>query len=123
MYSKQEAFDTAMEKLLAQGCVSADEDGQCLYRNPNGNKCAIGHLIPDEFYDPLFEGRPAFNVVEALEINGYKMFYIDRPDYVFANSMQRYLHDDLRNELNFIEALRIESKKFATTWGLEYKYE
>lgn len=30
--------------------------GSCCYRAPNGNKCAVGCLIPDGQYDPEFEG-------------------------------------------------------------------
>lgn len=29
---------------------------QCVYRNADGNKCAVGCLIPDELYDPVMEG-------------------------------------------------------------------
>jgi hypothetical protein len=28
----------------------------CLYRGPNGTKCFAGALLPDELYDPEFEG-------------------------------------------------------------------
>lgn len=53
--NKQEIFDTVYEKLLKQGKASTF-DGKCRYRGANGNKCAIGHLIPDELYESYMEG-------------------------------------------------------------------
>ena len=52
----QEIYDTVARALLAQGRPSICKYGRCLYRGPDGLKCAIGHLIPDENYDPKFEG-------------------------------------------------------------------
>lgn len=49
----------AIDKVIEQGCKSGgydeDSDYQCLYRGPNGTKCAVGHLIADEFYTPELE--------------------------------------------------------------------
>lgn len=50
----QEAFDKSVRGILAQGRKSY-ETGGCAYRGEDGCKCAIGQLIPDEEYDPLFE--------------------------------------------------------------------
>jgi hypothetical protein len=55
--NKQEAFDTACRGIIAQGKKSADETGSCLYRSKDGCKCAIGHLIPDEEYEPRMENK------------------------------------------------------------------
>lgn len=59
----QEIFDTVAKHLIQQGCratVSAgsrpDSDGLCQYRGPNGTKCAVGALIPDDVYDAKMEG-------------------------------------------------------------------
>ena len=49
MPTKQETFDFVATKLIEQG-VPSMQPGSCLYRGPNGTKCAAGHLIPDEFY-------------------------------------------------------------------------
>lgn len=54
----QEAFDIAAKGIQAQGGRSVDEDDVCLYRGPNGCKCAVGHLIPDDLYDPKMEKNP-----------------------------------------------------------------
>ncbi len=40
----------------------------CLYRGPNGKKCAIGILIPDDKYDPEFENASTSSVIAAAGI-------------------------------------------------------
>lgn len=59
--TKQEIFDRVAEHLLTQMEKSGVVDEtcgygfRCLYRGPNGLKCAAGALIPDELYDPCIE--------------------------------------------------------------------
>lgn len=50
LYSNQEAFDLVVEKLVAQGEPSMKEgfDNTCAYLAYNGNRCAAGHLVPDD---------------------------------------------------------------------------
>lgn len=50
----QELFDRVAEHLLTQG-KQAKQGTTCVYRAPDGSKCAIGCLIPDEKYIPEFE--------------------------------------------------------------------
>lgn len=38
---------------------------RCLYRGPNGKKCAIGRHIPDEEYDPEMEGKGVCDYEDA----------------------------------------------------------
>lgn len=45
--STQEIFDKAAAHLLKQGCQAKFDDGFCAYLTSNGNKCAIGALLPD----------------------------------------------------------------------------
>jgi hypothetical protein len=51
----QETFEKVSRHLFEQGRPSV-ESGTCLYRGPNGTKCAIGCLIPDELYVPDMDG-------------------------------------------------------------------
>lgn len=50
----QEIFDTVSVHLLTQNEKSQESSfySSCLYRGPNGTKCAVGCLIKDEFYQP-----------------------------------------------------------------------
>lgn len=52
--SAQEVFDQVRAGLLAQGKQSKNHDGpggRCLYRGPNGFKCAAGFLMDDSEYN------------------------------------------------------------------------
>jgi hypothetical protein len=51
---EQEVFDTIAVGLMKQGKPSKRR-GDCLYRGPDGLKCAAGILLPDEFYSEDFE--------------------------------------------------------------------
>lgn len=63
MLTNQEIFDKVAKHLLTQNKKSVisfpDESVCCVYRNPEGLRCAIGCLIPDEKYETYFENRPA----------------------------------------------------------------
>lgn len=54
-------IDYVKDALIKQNAQSSYADAVgitlCQYRGPNGTKCAIGHLIPDEMYDPVFESK------------------------------------------------------------------
>lgn len=69
--TNQEIFDTVVDHLIKQGkpaMQGSGKDRQCAYRGEEGTKCAVGCLIKDEFYNPLFEGdwAGAPEVVKAL---------------------------------------------------------
>lgn len=42
----------------------------CMYRGPDGKKCGVGLFIPDPLYDPIFEGRSAEGLKDAIGLNG-----------------------------------------------------
>jgi hypothetical protein len=73
MKTLQEIFDTAYLGLAKQGFErSMGHTRQnfvtCAYRGDDGRKCAIGHCIPDDKYEPDFEGENPNNlrVKEAI---------------------------------------------------------
>ena len=47
--TRQEIFDKVVAHFAVQREAAA-EYGMCMYRTPDGRKCAIGALIPDEVY-------------------------------------------------------------------------
>ena len=56
--NKQETFDKIWSHFITHNNgPSIEEHGMCLYRSPNGNRCAVGLLLPDSEYDPSYEGR------------------------------------------------------------------
>ena len=50
--------------LATQRKVS-DLCGTCLYRSPNGCKCAVGILIPDELYSHFIEDTDIESILDA----------------------------------------------------------
>lgn len=88
--TQQEIFNTVATKLLAQGVASASADGKCLYRGPNGTKCAAGHLIPDEKYNPSMESRPSTNPAV------HRALGIDDADKWLVRELQGAHDDELR---------------------------
>ena len=110
---RQLAFNDALMGIMNQGELSFDEDGGCAYRSPNGNKCTIGHLIPDENYNPNLEGVGA-GQPEVRRAIDEKYGYLG-PD--FTRNMQRMLHD---GHPVFIRGDIIKSaKRFAHFYDLE----
>lgn len=55
--TNQQAFDKALFGIRAQGYKRSMKGIVCMYRGNNGTKCAVGHCIPDELYDPAFDDR------------------------------------------------------------------
>ena len=43
------------------------DDGSCRYKTPDGLKCAVGCLIPDELYNEKMEGSMVNRISEELE--------------------------------------------------------
>lgn len=74
--TRQELFTTAFEGLRSQKWRRAvSVGGGCRYRTPQGDKCAIGHCIPDDKYDPIFD-------TELGSIStGYKSEYEESANY------------------------------------------
>jgi hypothetical protein len=59
----QEIFDRVWTHFVVEwNPRSMDEDGDCVYRGPDGARCAVGVFIPDAEYRDDFEGDD----IEAL---------------------------------------------------------
>jgi hypothetical protein len=52
---RSDIFGKVAKHLLTQNAKSQSFFGDCRYRGPNGLKCAIGCLIPDDQYSESFE--------------------------------------------------------------------
>lgn len=79
---KQTIFDTVVRHLGRQGHPAMNGAGRCVYRAPDGSKCAVGCLIPDELYRPEMdtgsECGSSFGVGSLDE-------YFKLPDYFAPN--------------------------------------
>lgn len=66
--TEQEIFSMAYIGLAKQGFERSfnDDTRYCLYRDPAGRKCAIGHCIPDEIYDEEFENMSLGDLTKQI---------------------------------------------------------
>lgn len=53
----QELYDFVVAAIVKQGRPSVGDNDRCLYRGPEGLKCAYGHVHPDSMYSENMENR------------------------------------------------------------------
>lgn len=70
--TKREYFDLLL-KTNNEGGFPSTDGAYCMYRNPHGRKCVYGLLIPDNEYDPRWEGKS----VKGLNAAGFKIYFVD----------------------------------------------
>ena len=98
--TRQEMFNAAARQLLNQGGPALTPGGpfgtdRCAYRGPNGTRCAVGALIPDELYDPAMEGKPVWTVMNEFPAV-YRLFHGVRNE-TFLGDLQA-VHDSLTRQ-------------------------
>lgn len=71
MIAKQVTFDIVARGLLDQGARAVAPNGRCVFRGPDGNRCALGFLIEDHQYDTFFDvnTQKGFDFIAALGHN------------------------------------------------------
>ena len=122
LLNKQQVFDKVAAHLLAQGITSSkghEVGGTCLYRGPNGTKCAVGCLIPDDLYSPNMEGKsvpgsvsPDFPDLDSML--GRVLTQIVEQDTFPLLAALQVLHDTIKPEFWDVE-LRNSAIKFNLT--------
>lgn len=119
MLSLQETFDKAASHLLKQ-MYCCENERMSLYRDDNGNKCAVGALIEDKFYSPELEGMgwgkvgELNNLANALRRSGIDM---DNKDVVELLGTLQEIHD-LSMPSEWKNQLKLNSNLF----DLEFKF-
>lgn len=110
-----ETLDIVITHMRKQGTFSVSEHG-CMYRDGEGNACAIGCLIPDELYSTALENR-AFIMfsVDAPAVAKYlkhshPALYNPPPPAMSLRSMTlggalQYLHDRQGSFDDFLQKL------------------
>jgi hypothetical protein len=67
--TKQEIFDAIAQHTFQQG-GQAVIDGMCAYRGPDNTCCNVGAIIPNEVFDPKWDGMgDVENVIKGMETN------------------------------------------------------
>ena len=120
--NRQLAFNDAVLGLFKQKSRSVEENS-CMYRGENGNKCAIGFLIPDERYDPELEYRTAVNPEVRSALGDEYGRVVTDDDKMFLAQMQMQIHDTLPCRMPDTdwtdEAFLLACRNFANTYNLE----
>lgn len=85
----KKVFTKIVNHLRKQNTKSSNKRGDCLYRGPNGLKCAAGCLIPDELYTKSLEGNNVYDLrfQKIWDVLGYSERTIS-----MVSDMQ-YIHD------------------------------
>ncbi len=87
---KQSVFNTVVTHLLTQKAHATDPKKGCVYRTPEGLKCAVGCLIKPECYDQAFEGYTADSLMVKPAVESSLGFEVDTG---FLCKLQT-IHDD-----------------------------
>lgn len=120
MMTMQEVFNASVLGVIGQGGLSFRGDRliggglACLYRGPNGRKCAVGWLIKDQFYRPELEALKVGDVrmEEALRLSGVDL----NPNTVCLLSDLQSAHDGVADLDKFIWSARKIAAKFGLTF-------
>ena len=125
--SMQEVFDAVVQRLRDGTGRSfdspLDSGGACVYRDPKGNACAIGILIPEEKYDSGWEGSTADDVLRGLHLLDF--IHSDEPETHVGNTLAvlQGIHDDETSwapDGTFSPQGERRLKTAATRYGLVY---
>jgi hypothetical protein len=109
--TRRDVFETIKAHLLAQKAKSVSDQGGCMYRSPDGLKCAIGCLIPDDAYTSAMEGSIG-DLMKFIEfrIDGRSIERSFNDRDFFMLQMLQTVHDmfDVKSwhmELNSVERM------------------
>ena len=115
--TEQTAFNIVKNHLLTQMTKSMEEnefgDTQCLYRGPNGTKCAIGALITDEEFETIEDARCRYlgvyelKTLQITSLQGLTMDFLEELQIIH----DRYEVHDWKNQLEV----------FAKKYNLQYE--
>ncbi len=131
--NRQQVLDQVVSCIVAQGGPSFSKGkGMCLYRGPDGRKCAAGCLLPDDRYDPMMEGslvstpRIASILQELVEPEAWSFFKTLQEQHDNAAFDARYdgpaygpkLDGGPEFDKAFMRRWKDRMRGHALTWGL-----
>jgi len=119
---KQEIFDAVVKHLLAAPARSVNHiTDTCVYRGPNGSKCAVGAILPDEIYDPKFDISSEGTGIHSLcEKYSDEIPYWMRRNVMLLQELQR-THDDPENWYDKKRYMIQKLHRIAMYFGLNRK--
>lgn len=92
--TNQEIFTKAWVYAISMTDLAMDmERSFCMYRTPDGNRCLIGHFIPDGWYAPAMENM---RIGDLCTTDKYMSIFFDNGLYDGTDARLHFL-DDLQN--------------------------
>lgn len=105
-WTLQSAFDEVLKRIRAQAykpALQTDKDTSqvfCRYRTDTGGKCAFGHLIPDNVYQPEWDYNGGTRAMKLLDLAEVRLLFNEsipiRQLTVFASRLQAAHDSKLR---------------------------
>lgn len=111
----QDHFNKAYLGVIAQGKPSLNStDRYCVYRAPDGSKCAFGHLLKSKDYCKSMDyagGQSASTAIDTYNLKGFD----DNLD--FYDSLQQ-CHDNAADDHDFVASFKNRMAVLAKDYGL-----
>ena len=92
MLDKQAVLEATTMAIVTQD-GPAMRGMQCSYRSSKGLRCAIGHLISDEYYSSHFEGEPLTYTLVLDAVSKSLGVGLDSEEVRFLSDLQQ-AHDN-----------------------------
>jgi hypothetical protein len=110
----QELYDYIVEAIVKQGRPSVGDNDRCLYRGPDGLKCAAGHVIPDSMYSPVIMENAG--VVTIHNQSGLPKSLIPHVDLM---CYLQNAHDGNSQRVDFLRGFLSSAKNTADEFNLK----
>ena len=124
--NNQEIFNRVLSHIRLQKVQAVGSREQCVYRGPEGTKCAVGCLIPDDVYNADMEGSVIREVmynsmyVPALK-DSLDAIGIHQDQYPLLAQLQD-AHDGENQVVDWnLPNWEDEMREIANAFNLEYK--
>jgi hypothetical protein len=127
----QEAFDGVWTAFVVEKAPpsyqptagSWDTDHRCLYRGPNGEKCAAGTLIPDDLYNPLMDFGGDSSISNVMDQFPLVRDLFEGVDRRLLTDLQTCCHDEAVNWVlkygsDFHSIMERELRRIGDKWNL-----
>lgn len=103
--NKQEIFDKVVVHLATQGKRAMHGD-DCQYRTPDGLKCAVGCVLPDDLYNPEMDSPNGSlsGISEVAKRYPEVKAYFGKDNITFLSKLQM-IHD-YRRKNSLFESLK-----------------
>jgi hypothetical protein len=86
----------------------------CRYRGDEGCKCAIGHLIPDDKYDPAMETLRVASLIQKFPAIREDMGDPETDGDINFLQQCQFMHDDVRANwsVRFEDLVKLTAQQF-----------